>query len=174
MKISLFQGVLFGVFGLAAIIGLFVFANYTASDSADSVGSVTIWGTLPASEVQEGLVASVRADNTLKGVKYVEMPAASLATDLAAAIATGGAPDLILASQEEILSLAPFVQPIPLSTLPVRTFTDTFADGAAIIAAPGDSGYYGVPSSLTRWCSSITARSCLQAVLRRRLQPGRR
>lgn len=145
MKISVFQGVLLGVFGLAAAIGLFVFANYTANNSGNSVGSVTIWGTIPADDMQSGLNESTRLDNSLKGVSYVEKSAATLVTDLAAAIATGAGPDLILASQEELVSLTPFLRPVPLSTLSSRTFTDTFADGGGVFEAPGEAGYYGIP-----------------------------
>lgn len=144
MKISLFQGVLIGTFILAALIGLFVFATYTNTGGAGSVGTVTLWGTLPLADMQAGLIASSRSDTSLKGVTYVQKNSVTLPADLAAAIATGAPPDLVLASQEELVALAPFIAPVPSSTLSARTFADTFAGGAEVFAAPG-GGFYGVP-----------------------------
>ena len=145
MKLSLFQGILFGTFGLAALLGLFVFATYTSNGGAGAVGTVTIWGTLPAADMQAGLLASTRSDLTLKGVTYVGMPVATLVADLASAIATGAAPDLVLASQEELVALTPLLTPIPLGTLSARTFADTFAGEGELFTAPSGAGYYGVP-----------------------------
>jgi maltose-binding protein MalE len=144
MKISLFQGILYGVFGLAALIGLFVFATYTNRNSTSTtVGPVVIWGTLPKAGIQATLTAAAQSDTTLKSVSYVEKNPATLSNDLATAIATGVAPDLILASQEELLALSKFITPIPLATLSASTFTNTFIEGSGVFAAPG--GYWGIP-----------------------------
>ncbi len=145
MKVSLFQGVLLGGFGVVALIGLFVFATYTNTGGAGAVGTVTVWGTLPEAAFKVGLLESIKAESTLKGVTYVEKPEATLPAELASAIATGNPPDLVLASQESLLSLAPLLAPITLDTLSVRTFTDTFADEGALFTAPLNTGYYGVP-----------------------------
>lgn len=144
MKISFFQGILYGVFGLAALIGLFVFATYTGkSGTTTTIGSVVIWGTLPKEGIQATLITAAQTDVSLKSVSYVEKDPATLPPDLAAAIATGAAPDLILDSQENLYALAKFITPIPLATLSASTFTNTFVGGAGIFAAQG--GYYGVP-----------------------------
>ena len=144
MKISLFQGILFGVFGLGAFIGLFVFATHTNNNSsANTVGSVVIWGTLPKDEIQNAFSTIIKTETTLKNVSYVQKDPATLPNDLAAAIATGGAPDLVLASQEELRSLAKFITPIPASTLPASTFTSTFIGEGQLFTAP--TGYYGLP-----------------------------
>lgn len=146
MKISLFQGILFGVFGIGALVGLFVFATYTSNNSgSETVGTVVIWGTLPAEPLRAMLTAAAQADTTLKSVSYVQKNAATLSADLASAIATGVAPDLILASQEELHALAKFISPIPFDTLPPRTFSDTFAAAGGVFTAPGGAGYYGLP-----------------------------
>lgn len=146
MKITPFQGILFGVFGLMALIGLFVFATYTGKNtSSNTVGKVTIWGTLPSSGIQGMLTTAAQTDTTLKEVTYVQKNQATLATDLAAAIATGAAPDLVLVSQEELHPIAKFITPIPLSTLPTSTFTNTFIQEGELLAIPDGSGYYGIP-----------------------------
>lgn len=146
MKISLFKGILFGVFGLAALIGLFVFATYTSNNSGSSaVGTVVIWGTLPEAGMQATLIAAAQIDPTLKGVSYVQKNAATLSTDLAAAIATGNAPDAVLSSQEELQSLAKFISPVPFSALSANTFTNAFVEEGNIFTVPGGAGYFGIP-----------------------------
>ncbi|HQT82562.1 MAG TPA: extracellular solute-binding protein [Candidatus Paceibacterota bacterium] len=145
MKISLFQGILFGIFGIAALIGLFVFSTYTSKSTNAGVGTVVIWGTLPRADMQKTLTTVAQTDATLKSVSYVQKDPATLVSDLASAIATGAAPDLVLASQEELHALSKFIMPIPLATLPASTFSNTFVGEGNILAAPGGAGYYGVP-----------------------------
>lgn len=147
MKISLFQGILYGIFGLAALIGLFVFATYTNKNAGggSGIGTVVVWGTLPESAMQNALTAATQADATLKSVSYVEKDAKTLSTDLAAAIATGAAPDLVLASQEELLALSKFIVPIPSATLPANVFTSAFIEEGDLFTAPNGAGYYGMP-----------------------------
>ncbi|OGG93971.1 hypothetical protein A2609_02405 [Candidatus Kaiserbacteria bacterium RIFOXYD1_FULL_47_14] len=144
MKISLFQGILFGVFIFAALVGLFVFATYSNSgNSRNAVGTVVIWGILPTEEMQSALTAAAQSEPLLKNVSYVRKNSATLASDLASAIATGFAPDLVLASQEELRSIAKFIAPIPSGSLSTSAFANTFIEEASIFAAP--SGYYGIP-----------------------------
>ncbi len=143
MKISLFQGILMGVFGVAAVIGLFVFATYRGGGSSESVGPVTIWGTLPADSIEGGISTLVPSDPELKNVTYVKKNVTTLASDLATAIATGKSPDLVLATQEELTRLAKFLTVIPSSTLSPSDFQKTFVGEGSLFAAPG--GYYGVP-----------------------------
>ncbi|MFA6503072.1 MAG: extracellular solute-binding protein [Candidatus Paceibacterota bacterium] len=147
MKISLFQGILFGVFGLAAIIGVFVFATYTSknsSGSATTVGTVKIWGVLPKADVQAALTAVAQTDTSMKDVSYEQKNPETLAQDLSTAIATGAAPDLVLASEEGLLPLVKFLDPIPTTMLPESAFNSTFVTAGRIFAVPG-GGYYGMP-----------------------------
>lgn len=144
MKISLFQGILFGVFIIGALVGLFVFATYTSkSGGSNAIGTVVIWGTLPKDGMEAMLATTTQMDSSLKSVSYVQEDPATLPNDLAAAIATGAAPDLVLDSQENLFALAKFITPIPSATLPASTFTSTFAQEGNIFASSG--GYYGIP-----------------------------
>ncbi len=143
MKTSLFQIILYGVFGVAALIGLFVFATYTSKSTSTKVGPVVMWGTLPKEDIQAALTSLNQTGVDLKNVSYVEKNPATLSSDLAAAIATGAGPDLVLSSQEEFRTLAKFITPIPSSILSASTFTNTFV-GAGNIFASG-AGYYGIP-----------------------------
>lgn len=144
MKISLFQGILFGIFGIGALVGLFVFATYTNKGGGDAtIGTVVIWGTLPRDAMQSMLVTATQTNTDLKNVSYEQRDPATLPADLASAIATGAAPDLVLDSQEDLLTLAKFITPIPSATLPASAFTNAFIDGAKVFAA--QDGYYGIP-----------------------------
>lgn len=147
MKITPFKAILFAVFGISALIGLFVFATYTSKNGGDSntVGTVVVWGTLPSASMQDTLTAVAQTDKALSGVSYVEKDPSTLPNDLAAAIATGAAPDLVLTSQEELQALAKFTTPISPGALSARAFTSTFAQGGEIFTAPSGAGYYGVP-----------------------------
>ena len=144
MKTSLFQSILIGVFGVGALVGLFVFATYTSNNSGDNtIGTVVIWGTLPESDMKSMLTTMMQTNTELKSVSYVQKERSNLSAELATAIATDSAPDLVLASQEELRSLARFISAIPFETLPANTFQNTFVDGAGVFSAPG--GYYGMP-----------------------------
>ncbi|MGH7175208.1 MAG: ABC transporter substrate-binding protein [Minisyncoccia bacterium] len=145
MKISLFQGILLGIFGLGALIGLIVFATYTGgAASSKGVGTVVIWGTLPQQEMQTALTVAVKNDQSLKSVSYVEKSAASFDNDLVSAIAAGQGPDLILISQEDLVALESALQPIPSSSLSAATFANTFTAGSAIWQT-STTGTFGVP-----------------------------
>jgi ABC-type glycerol-3-phosphate transport system substrate-binding protein len=148
MKISIFQGVILGVFGFAALIGLFVFSthsNSTTAVSATNVGTVVIWGTLSKTDMQNVLIAAKQSNPALKGVTYLQKSEDTLSSDLAAAIATGNAPDLVLASQEDLLSLAELITPIPLTVLPASTYSSSFVQEGSLFTAAAGAGYYGVP-----------------------------
>ncbi len=148
MKISLFQGILFGVFGLGAMIGLYVFATHTGDASRagnTAIGTVVIWGTLPKADMQAVLIAVAQAEESMKDVSYVQKDRSTVASDLAAAIAVGEAPDLVLTSQEELHALTKIIVPIPFSTLPVSAFNNAFIEEGKMLATPDGVGYYGLP-----------------------------
>ncbi|KKW43771.1 MAG: Extracellular solute-binding protein family 1 [Parcubacteria group bacterium GW2011_GWB1_57_6] len=143
MRLSLFQGILLGVFGLGALIGLFVFATYSSNGGRDAVGSVVVWGTLPKDDMRAMFIAVAQTNSVLKDVSYEQKEPATLPSELASAIATGAAPDLVLASQEVLFALTKFITPIGFDTLPPRAFTSTFVQGTEIFTGP--DGYYGIP-----------------------------
>lgn len=148
MKISLFQGILFGIFGLGAMIGLYVFATYTsgtAGSDTTKIGTVVIWGTLPKADMQSVLIAVAQMEESMKDVSYTQKDRGTIATDLAAAIAVDEAPDLVLTSQEELQALAKIIMPVPFSTLPATAFNNAFIEEGKMLAVPDGSGYYGLP-----------------------------
>ena len=145
MKLSLFQTVLLIVFGLTALVGLFVFATRTGNNGNgdNAVGPVVIWGTLPKEGIGATLAAAVQMNQDLKSVSYVQKNPSTLPNDLATAIATGSSPDLVLSSQEQLMALAKYLSPIPSSMLSQNAFTNAFIGEGSILATP--NGYYGIP-----------------------------
>ena len=146
MKLSLFQSIIMAIFGLGALIGLFVFATYSGKNNgSNTIGTVIVWGTLPQDDMKSVIAGITQIDQSLKSFTYIEKDEATLPADLASAIATGSSPDLVLASQEELLSLTKYLSPIPPASLPARTFQNSFAEGANIVTVPGGGGYWGIP-----------------------------
>lgn len=147
MKLSLFQGILLGVFGIAALVGLFVFATYTSTGGPTAaIGKVVIWGILPHQGVDTALALISRDDTSLKGVSYVEKDPASFDAELTSAIAEGVPPDLVLLSHEDFFTMQKLLAPIPASSVTLRTFADTFAEGGELFYAPDGSGSFGLPA----------------------------
>jgi len=144
MKLTIFQGVVLGIFALGAIVGLLVFSLYSGSGSK-SVGAVVIWGTFPQQDIQAALTAIIQTEPTLKDVSYVQKDPATFDATLVSAIAAGAGPDLVLASQEDLITLASALQPIPSGKLSARTFASDFTAGSQIWEAPSTIGSYGIP-----------------------------
>ena len=127
-------------------MGLFVFATYSSNGSGNNtIGTVKVWGTLPKEAMNATLTSVTQVDEGMKNVSYVEKDPSTLPADLAAAIATETAPDLVLASQEELFALAKFIAPIGTDTISASTFTSTFVDEGNLFTAPGGAGYFGIP-----------------------------
>jgi maltose-binding protein MalE len=145
MKISLFKGILLAVFVIGALAGIFVFATHTNAPKKEAIGPVVIWGTLPKTPIQTMLTALAQNDETFKSISYVQKDPAALTSDLSTAIATGNAPDLVLASQETLHSISKFIAPIPLTSLSERTFASAFVAEGSLFTAPNGAGYYGIP-----------------------------
>ena len=132
-----------GIFGVAAMVGLFMFATYKGG-SSQAITNLTAWGTLPKSAIDDGFTVLSQTDTKLKSLTYEQKSPATLAQQLAAAIATGNAPDLVIASQEELLSLRPLVVPVPAQSLSAADFEQAFIDQGSMLVSP-DGGHYGLP-----------------------------
>ena len=81
-NISLFQVIFIGAFVVLAGVGLFVFGSYSGgSDTVNTIGPVTVWGTLPSSALTKALDASIATNPSLKGVTYIEKQSSSFISD---------------------------------------------------------------------------------------------
>ena len=142
-KLRPFQIVFLIVFGLLALIGLVVFATSGVGGNSSKIGSVTIWGTLPSDAINKELASLTTADKSYGKVTYVQEPANSFDNDLADAIASGNGPDMIIINQEQLLGEQNKINVIPFSTVPQRTFIDTYLPEDQLYLT--STGTYGIP-----------------------------
>ncbi len=139
-----FQIILLVVFGLLALLGLVVFANFGGFGSGGAkIGTVTIWGTVPQARMDTVINALRSEGQEYAGVSYSEKPAASFDASLADAIASGNGPDLILISQESLISEQNKLQVVPFSTVSQRTYLDTYLPIDELFLS--SNGTYGIP-----------------------------
>lgn len=139
-----FQVIVMGIFALVALIGLVVFANFQGfSSNAPQVGTVTIWGTLPAKPVNDALTSMKQGRAELGRVSYVERPEESFDADVAEAIASGNGPDLLLISQEDLPAAESKLTYFPSSIISEREFRDSFLPINELYLREG--GTYGMP-----------------------------
>jgi multiple sugar transport system substrate-binding protein len=143
-KLSTFQIVLMAVFGFSAVLGLILFANFGDFGGAkQNIGAVTIWGSVPKTAIEEQLEALSVGNDAYAGVVYVEVSPDSFANALSNAIAAGSGPDLVLISQEQLISEGPKLQLISFATIPQRTYLDSYLSLFELFLTP--EGTYGVP-----------------------------
>ena len=143
-KLHPFQIILMAVFGIFALLGLVFFANSKGlSGTSVKVGSVVIWGTLPADPISQELGILSTADKSYSKVTYVQKQAATFDEDLANAIASGNGPDMILISQEQLLNEENKITVIPFSSISQRTFVSTYLPEDELYLT--GRGFYGVP-----------------------------
>jgi ABC-type glycerol-3-phosphate transport system substrate-binding protein len=139
-----FQIILLSVFGLAALLGLALFATFSGGGGgAGAVGPVTIWGTVPQETMDAFLAEAVLEDKNFAEARYEEHDVSSFGTELASAIAEGRSPDLLLISQEQLMSERAKLTLIPSTMLSERDFVDRYLPVAEAFLTEG--GSYGIP-----------------------------
>lgn len=144
LKMRPFQIIVMVVFGFLALIGLFLFANYSGFGGGKAtIGSVTIWGTTPSENMQAGLRSLVEAHKEYGSVRYVAKNIETFEADLNEAIASGVGPDLILITQEQLLAQQNKLTLIPYASISERTYIDSYLPIFELFLT--DTGSYGVP-----------------------------
>ena len=139
-----FQLIIMVVFAVAALAGLLLFANFSGSSgNSTKAGEVLIWGTFPKEAVEAGIQELTASSEDYGDVVYEEKEESSWKGELANALASGKGPDLIILSQEELLTDREKLMPIPFSTLPERTFVDSYVPIFDLFL--GEEGTYGIP-----------------------------
>lgn len=138
---SPFQVILIGVFIFAAIVGVIIFAAFTNS-SSNSVVKATIWGTEADSDFKN-LMAAIDPQKKVMDITYVQKNADTFETEFVNALAEGKGPDIVIIDDSKLFSWKAKLQPLPFTTLPQRTFTDTFVDSSNIFVSA--DGVYALP-----------------------------
>src|SRR3989344_7496815 len=142
MKITPFQAVTLAIFGVSLVAGLIVLATTKNNRGGGSGVPVVIWGTISAVDFNNATDDLTRSRDGLK-INYMEKRVEGFDQELLEALAKGAGPDVILLSQDLILRHVDKVSPISYTTIPLRTFRDTFVQeaelflrGNGIIAIP--------------------------------------
>jgi len=144
MELKPFQVIVMVVFGLIALVGLFLFANFKGfSSGVKPLGPVAIWGTLPSAPMSDTLGLLKQKHKELSNVTYVEMPEATFDTDLANAIAAGRGPDLIVITQEQLATEQDKISLIVNPQTTERAFRDTYLPESELFLF--SNGAYGIP-----------------------------
>jgi len=139
-----FQTIVLVVFGLLGVIGLVVFATSGGGGGgAGSTGPVVIWGLLPQEAMDTTLAEATTVNKAFTNATYIEKGAENFGNELAQAIAEGTGPDLIIITQEQLLSERAKLSIIPFESIPERTYLDTYIRGAELFLS--DTGTYALP-----------------------------
>lgn len=139
-----FQIVVLAVFGFLALGGLFLFATFGGFGSASRarVGEVEVWGTLSQGTMNNVIASLAANDQAYNGVTYRQVDETQFGTALAEALASGVGPDLLLISQEQLVSQRDRLAAIPFSTLSERDFIDTYLPISELyLSTEGSFGY---------------------------------
>lgn len=141
-----FQIALLVGFGLVALLSLVFIASYQGvgfSEQNPYGSQVVIWGAFDAGAFSQTMQEIVRKDRNFQAVQYIEKDPRTFVDELVNAIAEGRAPDAIILSHEDLVTLRPKLQPIPYDTFSERTLRDQYADGFEIFARK--DGLFAVP-----------------------------
>ncbi|MBI3888814.1 extracellular solute-binding protein [Candidatus Nomurabacteria bacterium] len=142
-----FQLIILIVFIAAAIFGILVFSGAIklGSDNTASLGTVTLWGTVPTSMINAPLEDFNNANPTFV-VKYVQKSSDTFDQDLLEALATGSGPDIFFLPDDLAFHYANKILAIPYSSYPLSSFKNVFA-GAGEVFLTG-KGILAFPMSV--------------------------
>lgn len=147
MKLRPFELALVVIFSLLGIFALILLNTVKSSDSeatiAQAIGKVTIWGTLPDEAINK-VINELKATNEVyRNVSYTFIHPDDFDVKLITALADNQGPDLILLSQEKLVTMRKRIQPISYESFPLRDVKTAYIDGAQIFAL--SDGLYGYP-----------------------------
>lgn len=140
---SLFQIVILAVFGALAIAGVGIFAFFVGSTQTQSIGEVTIWGTLDTNAFVVVLRQLAEEDGRLRSVTYIRKEPETFSNELTNALASGAGPDLFIMRQSDAERDAAKVLPIPYESFPREQFKDLFIEAANPFL--GEDGVRAIP-----------------------------
>ena len=142
-ELSVFQVVLLGVFGALAISSVLVFALIVTSGGGNTIGPVTIWGTLEPAAFAAVVRQTAESDNRVSQVTYVQKDPVEYERLLTEALASGTGPDLFLLRQDYVVKNGKKVVLIPYDFLSRSQFEETFVEAADPYLA--EDGLLGIP-----------------------------
>ncbi len=149
MNVRPFQIFLLGGFALLAVVAIILLSTFQNSASTEEFAygsSVTIWGPFPADVMDRLFLNIAQEDKPFTVVKYKYIPPESFESEFLNAIAEGRSPDMIILPSETLVKHRAKLVAIPYENLPLRTFRDTYVDGAEIFTLK--DGVYALPVAI--------------------------
>lgn len=145
MKLRPFELALVVIFLVFALLTLVVLANWKGGGNDDEfvIGSVDIWGTLPAEGMNKVLFELGEENEQYRSVRYRSIRSEDFQSELVNALADDKGPDLILLDHERLVELRSKIKPISYDVFSERDIRDKYIDGAAIFAL--SDGLYAYP-----------------------------
>jgi multiple sugar transport system substrate-binding protein len=142
-----FQIIILVLFIAAAIFGLLVFSGAIpiGGNSQGSLGTVVLWGTVPAGAMSAPLEDFNNANKTLI-VKYVQKSADTFDQDLLEALATGNGPDIFFLPDNLTYHYANKIFAIPYASYPLASFKNVFAGAGEVFLT--SKGILAFPMSI--------------------------
>jgi ABC-type glycerol-3-phosphate transport system substrate-binding protein len=132
MQTSNFQIIVLGICTALIVVGVGVFASFGGFLGGKNVGKVIIWGTIDSDAIGSVINELGLQDKTFQDVTYVEKNPAKYETELINAMANGTAPDLFIASSEDILDFSDKILTIPYSNFSQSLFLSSFIDQSQV------------------------------------------
>ena len=123
-----FQIIILIIFIAAAIFGVLVFSGAIplGSGGEGSLGTVVLWGTIPAQAIAAPLEDFNNANPTFT-VNYVQKSVDTFDRDLLEALASGKGPDMFFLPDNLAFSYANKIFTIPYGSYPLSTFKNVFS-----------------------------------------------
>lgn len=146
MKMSMFQVILLVVFGAFAIAGILIFAFLVGGNSSNSIGVVTMWGTLDEVGVQTIVRQLSETEGRFRQVTYIQKKSETFENELTNALASGSGPDLYILRHDYAVVDAPKIAAIPFESFSKEQFDTLFVEAAKPFVTP--EGILAVPLSV--------------------------
>jgi ABC-type glycerol-3-phosphate transport system substrate-binding protein len=142
--LSTFQLVVLIIFIFIGIAGVVVFAGFGGTNK-EKIPSAVIWGTVPASVVNE-VTRIINAEDTVIDVKYEQISPETFRATFVNALAEGGGPDIVLLTDDLLYAEANKLGIIPYTVFTQRDYADTYINAADHFMSA--TGVLGVPFSI--------------------------
>ena len=132
---SNFKIAVIAIFSVSLVVGIVLFAMYKAG-AGQTTYNLTVWGVMPSAQFDTLYKASSVSKNKLITVSYVQKSAASFDNDFVQALADGVGPDAVIVRDDSLYKNRNRLFTIPYSSLPQRTYKDTFTQETEMFLTP--------------------------------------
>ena len=132
------------IFGFAILVFSGII-NLGSSKNNAAQGTVVIWGTVSSQVMNEYVTDFARQDDGFT-MTYVQKEKNTIEQEFIEALASGAGPDLLLLESDTYFRQRDKFYTIPYTNYPLRTFQDTYIDGASVFVTK--DGISGIPAAV--------------------------